>query len=106
MHDPCSHTAFGDINTNGECCCNCEWQRPINAHPWNKDPLVKGRITEIVGYGCTCPEFFPNITFSEQKHSLCECWTENTYRAKMAAQELEDNKKWVWDILKREPNVK
>lgn len=60
-----------DGNRAGRCCCNCRYQRPISAHPWNKNELTKGSITRIIGYGCTVPEM-PNITFFEHEHSMCE----------------------------------
>lgn len=82
-----------------ECCCNCQNQQPINAHPWNKDPFVKGSVTEIIGWGCTCSDFSPNITFLESKHGLCECWTPNIWRKELAQKELEEEKKWVWNVL-------
>lgn len=83
----------------GQCCCNCQFQQPITAHPWNKDPYVNGSVMEIIGWGCTCPEFFPNITFSDREHSICECWTENSYRREMSEREIERDKERVWEVL-------
>lgn len=82
-----------------QCCCNCQFQQPITAHPWNKDPYVNGSVMEIIGWGCTCPEFFPNITFSDREHSICECWTENSYRREMSEREIERDKERVWEVL-------
>jgi hypothetical protein len=101
MPHPCNFNDVNGYQSNGQCCCNCEHQRPINAHPWNENALVKGSVTTIVGYGCTCPEFFPDIGFMERKHSLCEFWTKNTWREEMAAEDLKHNKEWVWNILTR-----
>jgi len=99
MNNPCDKNDINGFSAHGSCCCNCQFQQPINAHPWNKDPFVKGKVTEIIGYGCLCPEFFPDITFMEDKHSLCECWTENTYRREMTERELERDKERVWEVL-------
>ena len=60
-------------NKSGECCCNCKWQLPVTAHPWNKDPAFKGSVTEIIGYVCTPPDLAPFATFFEEAHSMCEC---------------------------------
>lgn len=60
-----------DGNIVGACCCNCLYQRPIVGHPWNKNSFTKGRITQAIGYGCTCPEF-DSITFFDTKHGMCE----------------------------------
>ncbi len=57
----------------GSCCCNCKWQRPIGAHPWNKDAAFQGRISKVIGWGCTVPDM-KNITFSDREHSICEVW--------------------------------
>lgn len=61
-------------NTRGSCCCNCRHQRPISAHPWNKNDLTRGPITKTIGWGCCVPDM-PTITFSEVEHSMCEMWT-------------------------------
>lgn len=58
-------------NSKGRCCCNCRYQRPISAHPWNKNEMVKGSVSIVVGFGCTVPDL-PNITFFESKHGMCE----------------------------------
>ena len=60
-------------NESGRCCCNCKWQRPISAHPWNKKygPPLEGSIMNVVGWGCTVPEF-SKITFFEFEHGMCE----------------------------------
>ena len=57
-------------NTAGRCCCNCEWQRPISGHPWNKGEM-QGSVLTVKGWGCTVPEM-PMITFLETEHSMCE----------------------------------
>ena len=58
-------------NTQGRCCCNCKYQRPITAHPWNRLPFTKGPITKNIGWGCTVPDM-PGVTFFEVEHSMCE----------------------------------
>lgn len=58
-------------NRSGSCCCNCKWQRPISGHPWNKTPAFHGRISVVIGWGCTVPDM-EGITFSEREHSMCE----------------------------------
>jgi hypothetical protein len=63
----------------GECCCNCNYQQPIVAHPWNKYEFTRGPITERLGYGCVAPDLFPSITFFDSKHGMCECWSERDY---------------------------
>lgn len=100
--NPCAHSAIAGLESTGECCCNCQYQQPITAHPWNENPLVKGSVTKTVGWGCTCPEFFPDIGFMEREHSLCECWRQNTYRKELADADLQREKEWVWNILARE----
>lgn len=61
-------------NHEGNCCCNCKYKRPIGAHPWNKNPSFNGRISHVIGWGCTVPDM-PNITFSESEHGMCEVWS-------------------------------
>ena len=64
----------GPDNTQGRCCCNCKYQRPITAHPWNRHELTKGPITKNIGWGCTVPDM-PGVTFFEVEHSMCELHT-------------------------------
>lgn len=74
MTTPCFQ-GWNDLehNKQGRCCCNCEYQLPIVAHPWNKDPYVKGKVTEIIGWGCHAPDLMPYVTFFDREHSMCEC---------------------------------
>lgn len=58
-------------NKRGTCCCNCRHQLPIVGHPWNTNPFTKGRITEIIGYGCNMPETDRVVMF-DKKHGMCE----------------------------------
>lgn len=100
MHNPCyKFWKLEDGNHSGECCCNCEYQRPITGHPWNKTALVKGRMIDTVGYGCCHPEFFPHITFFENKHGMCEVWEENKWREELAAAQTAKAKEDMWAIL-------
>ncbi len=71
-----------DGNTSGSCCCNCKWQRPIVKHPWNKNPMAKGSITTIMGYGCSVPDM-PGIVFFESEHSMCEMYSDKNNVIKM-----------------------
>lgn len=66
-------------NRDGSCCCNCAFQRPINGHPWNKDPLVKTAVSQIVGWGCVSPDLHPFITFSDRSHGMCEMYSRKPY---------------------------
>lgn len=93
MHDPCyQFWKQEDGNNRGECCCNCNFQRPINAHPWNKY-TGKGSVMEIIGYGCTHPEFWPSITFFEKEHGMCEVWTKREWP--------DPTKEQTWNIISR-----
>ncbi|HET8688541.1 MAG TPA: hypothetical protein VFM18_18160 [Methanosarcina sp.] len=79
IHNPCyEFWKQEDGNSGGSCCCNCNWQRPVTAHPWNKG-MARGSILEIIGYGCTCPPFFPEITFFEKEHGMCELWEKRSW---------------------------
>ena len=71
-----------DGNRAGSCCCSCKWQRQIVKHPWNKNPMAKGRITELMGYGCAVPEM-PAIVFFDAEHSMCEMYTSKDNVVKM-----------------------
>ena len=62
-------------NKDGCCCCNCVHQKPINAHPWNRANLVRGSVTQIVGWGCNPPDLAPFITFFENPHGMCEMYS-------------------------------
>lgn len=75
MSEPCfKFWRQEDGNTQGHCCCSCRFLRPISSHPWNKKPLTKGPITNIIGYGCTVPDM-PNVTFFDTGHGMCELYT-------------------------------
>lgn len=91
MHDPCYKFREKDSGGRGECCCNCNYSRPINAHPWNKNYFAKGKVSEIIGYGCTHPEFWPYITFFESMHGMCEVWEERQWP--------DPTKEEVWKVL-------
>lgn len=60
-------------DVHGSCCCNCKWQTVITKHPWNKQEQFKGSVMEIIGFGCTPPDLYPNTTFFEKSHGMCEC---------------------------------
>ena len=60
----------------GRCCCTCNHQRVIMKHPWNKGD-GKGRIAEVMGYGCEPPDFAqdggkPSLVFFDGEHGMCE----------------------------------
>ena len=55
----------------GQCCCNCKWQKPLVKHPWNTIPLFKGRISEQIAWVCVTPEIECAMV-SEDKHGCCE----------------------------------
>lgn len=100
LSNPCYHFRSYKDGSHGECCCNCEYQRPIQSHPWNKSDFAKGPSSRQIAYGCCHPEFFPHITMFEEKHGMCEVWQENKWRAKMAAAEDARAKEAAWAILK------
>lgn len=77
---PCYQGYKGDFNKAGHCCCSCYYQKPITKHPWNKTEVLKGSITEIVGYGCQLPEL-DSIVIMEREHSLCEMWRDKDERS-------------------------
>lgn len=59
------------------CCCECKHQVTINKHPSNKSEHLKGKITEVVSYGCSyfyeASKGKENIIISmESKHGECE----------------------------------
>ena len=58
-------------NKRGTCCCNCRYQMPIVAHPWNTSGFAKGPISEIIGCGCIAPDT-DRIVFFDSKHGMCE----------------------------------
>lgn len=60
-------------NSQGRCCCNCEYQVKIMRHPWNQlvGGRMKGPVTEIAGYGCTILDH-KQIIFQEVQHLMCE----------------------------------
>lgn len=60
------------------CCCACKNQVEIKKHPWNKSD-GKGRISETMGYGCSCPDLtdgekLPQIIFFDENHGMCEMY--------------------------------
>lgn len=57
----------------GQCCCNCKWQKPVSLHPWNKPPF-KGSIMDTFGFVCFVPDL-KNAIFSDRKHGMCKVWT-------------------------------
>ena len=62
-----------DVMGNGRCCCNCEYQHPVVAHPDNKTEFAKGSVTKTIGWGCKPADMdFTAITFFETEHGLCE----------------------------------
>ena len=45
-------------------CCN-----------YSDDPVVKGPVSDIIGWGCHTPDLLPYVTFFERQHSMCESHT-------------------------------
>lgn len=62
-------------NVDGCCCCNCIYQRPIVGHPWNANVLTKRPMSQIIGWACASPDFYPFITFFDGSHGMCELYT-------------------------------
>lgn len=56
----------------GGCCCDCYFQQKVNKHPGNVT-IGKGRVTELLGYICMYSDEL--ITFHEDQHGHCECWS-------------------------------
>ena len=83
QHDPCFKGWNDEANKVGRCCCNCRYQKPIAGHPWNKNPLTKGSISAIIGYGCNAPEMPATVVY-EFEHSMCEMheFKDNVYQLK------------------------
>ena len=81
--EPCFKGWDDEYNKAGRCCCNCQYQRPIVGHPWNKQPLTKGSITRTIGYGCNSPEI-PATVFFDTDHGMCEMheFKDNVYQLK------------------------
>ena len=77
--ESCSKGWLSEHNKKGNCCCNCVWQNPINAHPWNKQELTKGPISKIIGWGCGSPDLYPFITFFDTQHGMCEMHSRNKH---------------------------
>lgn len=59
-------------NILGRCCCNCEYQQPVVAHPWNKNTFAAGPVSKVIGWGCHGPDMFPAVTLFEKEHGMCE----------------------------------
>lgn len=68
-----------ESNRNGNCCCNCIHQRPITGHPWNKTYPLKSAVSNVIGWGCACPDLSPHITFFENPHGMCEMFSRKPY---------------------------
>lgn len=68
------HKGWNDneSNSTGRCCCNCVYQRPIVAHPWNSNEFAKGPMTKVIGFGCCPPDLAPEIAFFDHVHGMCE----------------------------------
>lgn len=59
---------------NQQCCCRCIYRKTINKHPWNEG-IAKGRISELLGYGCSVFNEMDNnqaIIFYDSPHGECE----------------------------------
>jgi len=64
----------------GSCCCNCQNQRKLMCHPWNKE-FGKGSIMESCGWVCLFPlddgSSKGEVIFFDREHGMCELYTEN-----------------------------
>lgn len=76
---------YGDISR-GSCCCNCISYVPVMKHPWNKNEIAKGPISEIMGYGCLNnfeePSPIKQVVFCDRGHGLCEMHTPKKHEEK------------------------
>jgi hypothetical protein len=72
MGDKCMKDGWND-----KCCCNCQNQRVILKHPWNKDDK-KGHTTDVVGFGCAAPGHTHDgtsaVIFKDVRHGMCEMY--------------------------------
>lgn len=64
-------------NSEGRCCCNCVYQRPLVKHPWNEG-IFKGSImTQVIDednnpiWVCLAMEAMS----MNREHSMCEMHT-------------------------------
>ena len=76
-----------EYNSQGRCCCNCEYQVEIMRHPWNQmvGGRMKGPVTVNAGWGCSALDddlHEKKIVFFEEEHSMCEMhnWKQNVSR--------------------------
>lgn len=57
-------------------CRTCVHLSKIMKHPWNKQDFAKGRISEMIGYGCSVfNEELQRIVFYETDAVSCELHT-------------------------------
>jgi len=70
---------------NGECCCNCEFNAPVNAHPWNVEGF-RGGIGQAIRVNPEVPLMVCTVQLSEKdeyraviamtrEHGMCEMHT-------------------------------
>ena len=73
----CNHYRI-NIDNDGQCCCNCNNQRSLRKHPWNKSVFFSGSIVSQVADEDGTPIFVCTamgeaIAF-DSKHGMCEMW--------------------------------
>jgi hypothetical protein len=69
-------------NKDGDCCCNCKWQRPVMKHPTNKKHMIwTGSIMHQLAWICALPEpsAYPHVYFMDHEHGMCELHTPRDY---------------------------
>ena len=61
-------------------CDDCIFQVSIHKHPWNNNEYSKGKISEIIAYGCMMPDDNINnkqrIIMFDHDCGTCEMYTE------------------------------
>lgn len=67
---------------NNECCCKCIHQVKVVKHPSNVNELAKGKMGELMGYGCDIIQYEDKenvVIFSESSHGECEMFSKRYF---------------------------
>ncbi len=78
---PCTK-GWSDGNKDGDCCCNCEFQRPLYKHPTNDVwSEAHGSIMHQLAWICALPDpdTYPDVYYMDHKHGMCELHTPRDY---------------------------